>query len=811
MKLVKIFFTALCLFFIATTVTSQRSKPESLLNKYAQVLPLEKLHFHFDKEIYLPGETIWFKAYLYGDGVPSQQSTNLYTALYNESGQLIQKLLLPVFGSSASGSFQVPDTIKGNAVFCRAYTTWMLNFDEDFLFTKAIKILNSGSVAAPDHQNNISLVFFAEGGDIVEGLANSVAFKATDSRGLPFNVNGTIKNKKTGAAELNFSATHNGMGRFNLIAEEGATYVAEWTDAAGNSQQTMLPAPVKSGISLKTALQDDKVIFNVTSVMAADSFLIMLYQHQQVVYSKTVYLEQGVPFTEMIASKNLVAGTAQLTVFSTSVQPLAERVFFIKNSHSNAIASINIKESSLQKRAKNILEVMAADTVLSNMSLSITDADMNDGANINIESSLLLSGDVKGYIHNPAYYFSGDKDAAANLDLVMLTNGWRRYNWMAMQNGVQPLIKYPADNYLQIQGQIGKEALRLLPADEQVKLVVKTKDSTQKFYLIKPDNTGLIKSDGLVFYDTASVYYSFKKNKNASTQIALGNTNYTYQIPAAVLIAQNYKTALQTAVTVKPVTELYKYYSAQQSGQGFNKEKTLESVVVKTGGWNNWKNNPLVKLEERYATGVFRGGAAGDGLDVLHDDKAWTKGDIYNYINGKIPAIQVISSGGGKSLSSLDAVSGFGASARPMMLFIDESEVDNYQLSLINIENVAYIKYVPRYPGVQGLPPALSIYLKKGADLNIASRGNESNQKMQRIPGYSPVKEFYAPDYSQNNTTTGTDARTTLLWLPYLLTDKANPKQAITFYTGDFTKRVRIVLEGMNDEGKLIHIEKIIE
>lgn len=160
MKLIKYFFPALGLFFISNTVKSQVSKPESLLNKYAQALPLEKLHFHFDKEAYLPGETIWFKAYLFGDGLPSQQSTNLYAALYNAEGHLIQKLLLPVFGSSAAGSFKVPDSVKGNALFCRAYTTWMLNFDDDFLFTKAIKILNSGSVADANKQGDVTLNFF---------------------------------------------------------------------------------------------------------------------------------------------------------------------------------------------------------------------------------------------------------------------------------------------------------------------------------------------------------------------------------------------------------------------------------------------------------------------------------------------------------------------------------------------------------------------------------------------------------------------------------------------------------------------------
>ena len=106
--------------------------------------------------------------------------------------------------------------------------------------------------------------------------------------------------------------------------------------------------------------------------------------------------------------------------------------------------------------------------------------------------------------------------------------------------------------------------------------------------------------------------------------------------------------------------------------------------------------------------------------------------------------------------------------------------------------------------------PTLAIYLKKGDDL-IDRRPKDTDQKLVKVAGYSAQKEFYQPDYSQSNTTLGTDARTTLLWLPYMLTDKNNLKIPVTFYNNDFSKKLRVVLEGINEDGKMIHIEKIIE
>jgi hypothetical protein len=112
--------------------------------------------------------------------------------------------------------------------------------------------------------------------------------------------------------------------------------------------------------------------------------------------------------------------------------------------------------------------------------------------------------------------------------------------------------------------------------------------------------------------------------------------------------------------------------------------------------------------------------------------------------------------------------------------------------------------------GGSSINPALSVYTKKGSDL-IDRTPKESDLGMVKIAGYSPVKEFYAPDYSENKNAIGNDSRTTLLWLPYIFTDKNNLKIPVTFYNNDFSKKIKVVVEGINDDGKLIHFEKIIE
>jgi hypothetical protein len=306
------------------------------------------------------------------------------------------------------------------------------------------------------------------------------------------------------------------------------------------------------------------------------------------------------------------------------------------------------------------------------------------------------------------------------------------------------------------------------------------------------------------------VLYSFNKNKLLNTQIAISKYNYSYTQPLTIANYNNYLLPDTSGIKFNQAASQFGYYLKDNAVKQFNKEKTLQAVQVKSGGWHNWKNDPMLKMDEKYTDGLFRGGANTEAFDVLHDEMA--KMDVYNYIGYQSRLIGLDNRFGGKKLKI-----GLGpptpGPSTPPLIFIDEHMVDESALQTLSITDVAYIKIIDKYFGVRntagGYGPAVSIYLKKGDDL-IDKRPKDTDLQSVKIPGYSPIKEFYSPDYSQSNAT-GTDARTTLLWQPYILTDVNNQKILVSFYNNDFSKKLRVVLEGFNDEGKLLHIEKIIE
>jgi hypothetical protein len=115
----------------------------------------------------------------------------------------------------------------------------------------------------------------------------------------------------------------------------------------------------------------------------------------------------------------------------------------------------------------------------------------------------------------------------------------------------------------------------------------------------------------------------------------------------------------------------------------------------------------------------------------------------------------------------------------------------------------------PFMGGFNGANGAIAIYTRKGGDIKSEpGKGLPSS----KVFGYSPIKEFYSPNYasfSQRNEQR--DIRTTLYWNPGVVTTPQNNKAVVIFYNNDVSSAFRVIIEGMTADGKLAHIEQIME
>ena len=787
------------LFFNSTILTAQRL--DSLLNILDTRFPQEKIYLHTDKAYYNAGETIWFKAYLATDNQPAAISKTLYAELINDKGLILQRRMMPVLQSGAASSFDLADSTRDTKLFIRAYTTWMLNFDSSLLYLKPIQILPAKSAAkktAPVLTFNLQ--FFPEGGYLVNNISSRLAFKATNNKGEPVEVKGDIVDSK-GKKIVNFVSVHNGMGYIDFKPLNNEKYKAVWKDKKAALHETILPDAKPQGLVLSATLADNQLFYTLTRSDNVQedftSYNVVAQMSQRMVYSARINMTTKTTVTAPIETDSLPNGVLQLTIFNAAQVPVAERIVFINHDNYSFITDLHTGDKNLTKRGHNTVQIDVGDKLLANLSISITDAGLNPITKNeeSIYAQLLLSSDVKGYVYNAAYYFSDNSDSVKqHLNLVMMTNGWRRFNWDNVLAEKWPVIKTLPENYLTINGKAMGLSKTLL-YQKDLTGILKTKNGSTNVYMMPVNSKGEFFQDGMFFFDTAKLYYQFNNDKDktlttlASYYFKNSFTNAPLQTEATLAdLFANEKTDSSILLKSSAMASL------QRSQNEMNRVKTLQTVEIKTR-----VKSLKEKLDKEYTSGLFSGG---DGYTFTTEDDPFAKSSpgILAYLQGKVAGLQISTNGQGGATWRGSATS----------FFLNEINTDVQALSNINMNDVAMIKvYRPPFFGASGggAGGAIAIYLKKGSGDNSQVKG----LPFTLMYGYSPIKEFYSPDYEKNPEPDIKDYRTTLYWNPTLYFDQNTRRMVIPFFNSDNCKKIRVTIEGINEAGQLTREEKIIE
>ena len=792
----------LLLLLVNASLLFSQDQYDSLLNELSTKYPQEKTYIQTDKAYYIPGETIWFKTYVRADDPAMQISTSMYAELLNENGTVLERKSMPILFKGAASSFQLPDTIKSSKLFIRAYTSWMLNFDSSLLYTKPVNILRPETALKKDIPAYYTLTLFPEGGDLVNGIESRVAFKTNDQDGKPFTVKGTVVDAQEKVL-AEFSSIHNGMGYFTITPAEGQSYKAIWKDATGKLHETALPPARSNAAVLSISGDNGSFRFTITrSANASDEmkeFIVIAQQQQHTVYAARINLKTKTTVTAPIPIDSLPDGIMQVTIFNKAAVPVAERIVYVKSNDQYFVTDLHLIEKNMIKKGRNVIQVDVGGSLKSNLSIAVTDADLDikPVASENIYSHFLLSSDLKGSIYNPAYYFSSDEDSVMNqLDLVMMTNGWRRFNWQKLLAGNMPQIRYRPEAYLTIKGNMyGLNATQM--KDKMITGFLQTSKQAESSLFTAPvDKDGNFQIDQLYFFDTVKVLYQINGDKDKRlTDMASFSFKNNLQAPPPVnkglLSLLSFAPQPPKALAAKTIDQgnAYKDLLSRQ------KIKVLETVNIVSK-----KKSDEEKLNQQYTSGLFSSGNA-RVFDLENDPFALSAMSVLDYLRGKVAGLQ-ISTGGmdGGSVSRRGS---------PTDVFLNEMPTDILQVQNTPMSDIAMIKiFDPPFFGAfgGGAGGAIAVYTKKGGGRKSDAKG----LNVATVQGYSSIKEFYSPDYS-TEATTQPDYRTTLYWGPFLLMNPQNKRVTIPFYNNDNAKRIRVVIEGINELGQLTREEKIFE
>ena len=782
------------LIIAGTTIHAQNI--EQPLVKWNQENPIQKLYLHIDRDNYFSGQTIWFKSYFLSDFVPSAANSTLFVELLNNQSGVIIKKVMPVFGALSNGQIQIPDTVSTGSYQLRAYTPLMLNHSKEYLFSRRVNIYGrerkGPRPVAPASITNIQ--FFPEGGNLVTGVANNIAFKSVDENRLPFSVRGVVKDD-AGKEITGFTTLHDGMGIFSITPQAGKKYYAELTHEP--TVKHNLPDATNNGnaLQLRQAANGLEVFLQHPGNNAAITPAYMIGQMQHRIVFKHGFNDSQNNINTQIPTAKLPSGVLQITVFNKDGIPLAERLAFIDNKEYLLPATFTTNIINNSKRKLNDYAIELSDSVTGNFSIAVTDADYDFAGrrSQNIVSTFLLTSDIPGYVHNPAWYFSEAENTKQALDLVMMTYGWRRFKWSDVTNNSLPRPQHKDQGYISLSGRAKVRGSNRSFADRELMVWTATADSAQSLQLVKTDAEGRFKMDSMIFFDKAKVLFTDvmgDKSKFITVELDTDSLYKTYNIPPLNIPYQKFNTSPDNLAQ-----RMGSAYFDYGRGEGL----MLDNVIVKGN------KTRMEQLEDIYMSGLFSGGINARTYDLTNEFiPQW---NIFEYLQGRVPGLWIERGYGFDNYRLYYRQAG---ARRQMQVYLDEMLVDASFISTIPTSDIAIVKVFPTFVGAPGggANGVIAIYTKRGHEMN---EHIETTGDIVDYDGYSIIKEFYAPDYSQPAEGRYTDYRLTLDWQPEVYISGENKKIPVTFYNNDRTKRFKVVAEGITSDGRLLMVEKTVE
>lgn len=306
--------------------------------------------------------------------------------------------------------------------------------------------------------STLTVHFFPEGGTRISSLPCNIAFEAARKNGEQVAIRGGLVDSTGDTVDFH----SNFEGRGVLLCNPGATRI--WVFFEGRDYTFDLPQGEKQGATL-TVMRGDSafsVMMAAGDSLRGDSLgLMVMCRGKALFYTQPSFDADGHARCE-VPVRELSTGINQLTLFNRAGAIVAERLFFVNRHDRDGLSlTISPSDSILKSYMPLTLDCRLKDAagvpMQGKFALSVRDksTQMETGNSGSILTELLLSGDLKGYIAHPEYYFEKEDSAhLSDLDLLLLVQGWRRYDWKTMA-GVTPFQPlYSIEKKLSIEGEV---------------------------------------------------------------------------------------------------------------------------------------------------------------------------------------------------------------------------------------------------------------------------------------------------------------------------------------------------------------------
>jgi hypothetical protein len=779
------------------------------LAKYYQILPQEKAYLHLDKPYYHPGDTIWFKAYLTNatNHLPDSASKVIYVDLIRPSeGKIVLREMLRVDNGFTHGNIDLADTLPEGNYQLRAYTNWMRNFSESQFFTRDFRLYKDIDRSySEDRLAKLSTItdvqFFPEGGDWVNGLDGRVGFKAVNIAGNGIDAKGFIVNSKQDTVTT-FKSGHLGMGYFMFKPSPEETYTAYVKDPRGNLRSYNLPKRLNHGfvMALDNITRKDEIRVYVShNFPAKKNITLLVHQQGQVCYAADIKDSPGA-FQLRIPRQNFPQdGIAHFTLFDEAGVPRCERLAYIDKGQPLRV-DIKTNKPAYGPREKVEVQLTVEDymgvPVRGNFSVSVTDNNqvIHEPFGENIRSYFLLSSDVgpagqkpssevRGFIQQPDYYFDKkNPQASADLDVLLMTQGWRRFLWDDVLNKNTYDTTFVIETGLHLSGKVTQRNGQPSKQPVSITFMLASPFGNSGFAVgtAKPD--GSFSIENLEFSGITTIAAQANKDKKLIFKFD--------SLPALPRVSVS-KQQIETMWMENSVLSNYLIRERQAAELQLTQNRLLKEVTI---------------VGQKYQAPDSRRNILPSALkgNALTIDAHLCAGayNAFQLLQAKIAGVKIYQDDNGFH-ALLRGVMSFGmtGTSEPLYL-VDGIPVDgSYINSLIpcDVESIEVFKGPVAIYGTRGGQGVIAFYTRKNSLLNDASDTGSSLARLKRA-GYFAPREFYSPRHEQADSIP--DHRSTIFWAPEVKTD-INGKATLIFWNTDETNTdVKVLLEGMGFNGK---------
>lgn len=812
---------------------------------FSTAYPQEKAHLHFDNTSYYSGDTIWFKAYVTQgtENQPTTLSQPLYVELIDQLGHIINKQIVKIQKGEGAGQFPLEKSGLSGYYEVRAYTKWMLAFDNEYYFSRTFPVYRyrltandeERSIATynmspsmkqrpKENSKKLSVRFFPEGGQLVEGVTSIVAFKAESKKEGVVDVTGTLRTKE-GEELTEFKTLHDGMGCLSYTPRKGTKVVAE-VIYKGDKYEFPLPEALPQGYILnvnnRTAQLDIRVL---RSMSTPPDTLALFISHQGRPLAWNL-LSFGSKQAELlrIPTNKLPRGTIQLSLMDRSGNILAERHCYLTpeaplqlTAQTNSPYYYPFTPIQCKIEGKDA----SGHPLETNLSVSIRSALHSDYMEYDntIRTDLLLTSELKGYIHQPGYYFAeNSRQRQQELDVLMLIHGWRKYDLAAIVSQPPPQPRYLPETKLTVHGQLKSYIQK------------KNKNNLEVSILSKKENIFMA---GKALSDSSGCFQIPVEDFEGvmPTNIQTSKPGSGRKQLCSVLLFRNFLPELRT----------YDFRESNPVWEDFNELRNSIKQKDSLHIDSIRKSDPYflseVTIKARYPkrrTALFE-----ESIDAYYDVQAMVdrmRDDgteiftLYDFLNKVNPNIRLVN---GKEIVYQEKTLPLivdGEIMRNHQRFLIEEDIDAVKTLILSSGSGAKDE-IGRLDFSEALTPAEEDFEELQDDLTTTEKveTNEDNRektvtamtsdpsaiayivtsdewngnrdfrpsrgvRTTRIQGYTRPLEFYSPTYTEGVLPQDNDRRRTLYWNPNVKTDK-NGCAVIQCYNANSTTSLTINAE----------------